>query len=62
MTHQHDSLLNKYLSEIMNERNDGYWKEYFRELYRQRYAELQKQKEEQEKLNEKINSDDLNRQ
>ena len=60
MNHQHDNLLNKYLSEIMNERNDGWWKEYFRELYRERYAELKKEKEEKEKL--KINSDDWNRQ
>lgn len=45
-----DSLLNKYRSEMTNERNDGWWKEYYRELYMKRLEELKKkQKKEQEK-------------
>jgi|LakMenEpi03Aug12_release.lakeMendotaPanAssembly.Ray.scaffolds.fasta_scaffold3093523_2 hypothetical protein len=44
-----DELLNKYHSEITNERNDGWWKKHYQELFDKRVEELKKA---QEKHNE----------
>ena len=42
MPEMNDDLLNKYRSEMTNERNDGWWKQYYEELYRKRIEEIKK--------------------